>query len=184
MSRMGVCTVGRQRSGLGAYCGSHISETLEPEQQWNPGTWTKLCQAAGESCQCKRPNLYHPSLTLTLTLASLWVIVSALQTLSILSCPKLDTESKGGMSPSLAAVNKNEHSLVCEFPLPRLCSPKLLCCTGINWFCFIHPFAGISHFLMIRIKLKEGKLIRTRHKQWSRDILIDISSSSTSSSAL
>lgn len=83
-----------KRSGLGAYCGSNINETLERQQRWNPGFSTKLCQTAGESCQCRCLNLYRPSLSLTLALASLWLIVSALQTLPALSCLERDAERK------------------------------------------------------------------------------------------
>lgn len=67
--------------------GGSSGETRDPQQS--------SVKAAGESCQCRRLNLYRPSLCLTLTLASLWLIVSALQTLSILSCLKRDAESKG-----------------------------------------------------------------------------------------
>lgn len=128
--RMDICTVGMKRSGLGAYCGSNISETLERQQRWNPGSWTKLCQTAGESCQCRRLNLYRPSLSLTLTLASLWLIVSALQTLSILSRLKLDAESKG-KNESIFGCCKQKEALfvVCEFSLSLLSAfyIKLLC---------------------------------------------------------
>lgn len=121
MWRMDIPTVCMKRSGLGAYCGSNISETLERQQRWNPGSSTKLCQTAGESCQCRRLNLYRPSPCLTLTLASLWLIVSALQTLSILSCLKRDSESKR-KNESISGCCKQKGTLfvLCEFSLPCL----------------------------------------------------------------
>lgn len=120
MWRMDICTVCMKRSGLGAYCCSNISETLERQQRWNPGSSTKLCQSAGESCRCRRLNLYCPFLSVTL--ASLGLIVSALQTLSILSCLKLDAASKR-KNESIAAVNRSEHSLWYVNFLSPVCVP-------------------------------------------------------------
>lgn len=127
MGRRDICMACMKRSGLGAFCGSNINETLERQQRWNPGSSTKLCQAAGESCQCRRLNLYRPSLSLTLALASLWLIVSALQTLSILFCLKLDADSKR-KNESIFGCCKQKGTVfvIGEFSLPCLCATSSL----------------------------------------------------------
>lgn len=104
--------------------GGSSGETRDPQQS--------SVKAAGESCQCRRLNLYHPSLCLTLTLASLWLIVSALQTLSILSCLKRDAESKGknesifGCCKQKKTTKKKTGALfvVCEFSPSPVCMPS------------------------------------------------------------
>ena len=62
--RMDICIVSLQRSGLGAYCSSNISETLKRQQWWNPGTSTQLCQTPEERCQSGCLNPYRPFLCL------------------------------------------------------------------------------------------------------------------------
>lgn len=151
--------------------GGSSGETRDPQQS--------SVKAAGESCQCRRLNLYHPSLCLTLTLASLWLIVSALQTLSILSCLKRDAESKGKNESIFGCCKqkkkqqqkKQEHSLWCvNFPrLLSACQVKLPLCSSHarekEFFCPIFLNYWPLRLLTDKIKLKEVEIMKARWEQ-------------------
>lgn len=150
------------------------------QHQCNPGAATavkpstKLCQTAGESCQCRRLNLYRPSLSLTLTLASLWLIVSALQTLSILSCLKLATESKGKNESIFSCCKqRGALSVVCAFSLQPVYAPHQTPLFHLYARKAPHPHPNCSSLQSLRFphllglllftdknKLKEGEIMK------------------------
>lgn len=95
LCRRNSCTVTQKRSGLGIYCRSNIIGTLGPQWRRNPRYSTKLCQTAGESCQCECLSLYCSSLYL-LQIHSCFALthcVSSSNPPPILSCLKLLTQS-------------------------------------------------------------------------------------------
>lgn len=142
--------MGRMDISNGVHEKVRARRLLRQQHQWNPGaattvkpvSSTKLCQTAGESCQRRRLNLNRPSLSLTLTLASLWLTVSALQTLSIPSCLEVDGECKGKNESILAAVNKNKHSFCCVNFLSSVCVPRSVLCTCKKEFFSLPSFTG------------------------------------------
>lgn len=143
--------------------GGSSGETRDPQQS--------SVKAAGESCQCRRLNLYRPSLCLTLTLASLWLIVSALQTLSILSCLKRDAESKGKNESIFGCCKQKKQQQQKNF-FPRLlsaCQVKLPLCSSRarekEFFCPIFLNYWPLRLLTDKNKLKEVEIMKARWEQ-------------------
>lgn len=123
MWRMNIRTECMKRSGLGTYCASNMTETLEWQQWWKPCILNTALSDCRRKLSAQTPKPYRPSLLLTLRLALLWLIVTALQTLHSL-LPWGREQKEEWVRPGFC---KQKASLFFLFPVLSLRLIKVLC---------------------------------------------------------